>query len=147
MEVLSGTPTTGRPAGPAGPRTMTKTDLNEAFEQTSFLYGGNAQFIEQLYARFLSDPASVDPHWRQFFAGLADDRASALNRSRGRSWERPGWPEAANGEIVSALDGNWPALTRDGESRPAGKPKDGAGAVSEASAPRCARRRSIRSAP
>ena len=29
---------------------MNKTDLTTAFEQTSFLYGGNAQFIEQLYA-------------------------------------------------------------------------------------------------
>ena len=113
---------------------MTKTDLNEAFERTSFLYGANAHFIEQLYARFLSDPSSVDSDWRQFFAGLADDRASALKQVRGPSWERPGWPEATNGEIVSALDGNWPALTRDGESRPARKPKDGAGAVSEASA-------------
>ena len=27
---------------------MNKTDLTTAFEQTSFLYGGNAQFIEQL---------------------------------------------------------------------------------------------------
>ena len=113
---------------------MTKTDLNEAFERTSFLYGANAHFIEQLYAQFLSDPSSVDSDWRQFFAGLADDRASALKQVRGPSWERPGWPEATNGEIVSALDGNWPALTRDGESRPARKPKDGAGAVSEASA-------------
>ncbi len=53
---------------------MTKTDLNEGFERTSFLYGANAQFIEQLYARYLNDPASVDPEWQQFFAGLEEDR-------------------------------------------------------------------------
>jgi 2-oxoglutarate dehydrogenase E1 component len=33
-------------------------------EQTSFLYGGNSSFIEELYARYLTDPASIDPSWR-----------------------------------------------------------------------------------
>jgi 2-oxoglutarate dehydrogenase E1 component len=105
---------------------MTKTDLNEGFERTSFLYGANAQFIEQLYARYLNDPASVDPEWQQFFAGLEEDRDTALRQTRGPSWERSDWPETVNGEIVSALDGNWPALTRDGETRPARRPRDGA---------------------
>ena len=39
---------------------MNKTDLTTAFEQTSFLYGGNAQFIEHLYAKYLENPATVD---------------------------------------------------------------------------------------
>ena len=34
---------------------MNKTDLTTAFEQTSFLYGGNAQFIEQRYAAAKSE--------------------------------------------------------------------------------------------
>ena len=38
---------------------MNKTDLVTAFDQTSFLYGGNAQFIENLYAKYQQDPASV----------------------------------------------------------------------------------------
>ena len=54
---------------------MTKSELNTAFEQTSFLYGGNAQYIEQIYAKYLENPAAVDPHWRQFFAGLEDSQA------------------------------------------------------------------------
>ena len=32
-------------------------------EQTAFLYGGNGAFIEDLYARYLSDPASIDASW------------------------------------------------------------------------------------
>ena len=36
-------------------------------EQTSFLYGGNSAFIEELYARYLGDPASVDASWRRYF--------------------------------------------------------------------------------
>jgi 2-oxoglutarate dehydrogenase E1 component len=37
---------------------------------TSMLSGGNADFIEDLYERFLRDPAAVDPAWRRYFAGL-----------------------------------------------------------------------------
>ncbi len=86
---------------------MNKTDLTTAFEQTSFLYGGNAQFIEQLYAKYLENPAAVDQHWRQFFAGLEDDPAAARRQVNGPSWQRPGWPPAAKGDLISALDGNW----------------------------------------
>src|SRR5918994_687690 len=89
---------------------MTKPDLNEVFERTSFLYGGNARFIEQLYARYLNDPSSVDPQWQAFFAGLGDDPQAVLKEANGASWGRPDWPEIANGEIVSAFDGNWAAV-------------------------------------
>ena len=33
-------------------------------EQTSFLYGGNSAFIEELYDRYLDNPGAVDPSWR-----------------------------------------------------------------------------------
>src|SRR5512136_1334764 len=101
---------------------MNKTDLTTAFEQTSFLYGGNAQYIEQLYAKYLENPAAVDPHWRQFFAGLEDHEAKV----NGPSWQRKDWPRPESGELVSALDGNWPAAPA-----PAAKPAKGA----EAKAP------------
>ncbi len=86
---------------------MNKTDLTTAFEQTSFLYGGNAQYIEQLYATYLENPAAVDPHWRQFFASLADNAAQV----NGPSWQRKDWPQPDMGDLVSALDGNWPPAT------------------------------------
>src|SRR5918996_141096 len=35
--------------------------------QDSFLSGSNIDFIEGLYARFLEDPTSVDPSWRELF--------------------------------------------------------------------------------
>ncbi|MGL4591970.1 MAG: 2-oxoglutarate dehydrogenase E1 subunit family protein, partial [Aestuariivirga sp.] len=88
---------------------MNKTDLTTAFEQTSFLYGGNAQFIEQLYARYLENPSAVDQHWRQFFAGLEDNAEQAREQVKGPSWQRQDWPRPESGELVSALDGNWPA--------------------------------------
>ena len=51
---------------------------------------------------------AVDPAWRQFFATLDDERESAARQLNGPSWKRAGWPIAENGELVSALDGNWP---------------------------------------
>ena len=36
--------------------------------QDSFLTGANIDFIEGLYARYLEDPASVDPSWRGYFS-------------------------------------------------------------------------------
>ena len=37
-------------------------------EQTSFLFGANAPFIEELYERYLADPNAVDAEWRTFSA-------------------------------------------------------------------------------
>ena len=91
---------------------MNKTDLLAAFEQTSFLYGGNAQFIEQLYAKYLENPAAVDAHWRQFFASLEDNKDEALAQVKGASWKRPNWPPTPTGELISALDGNWPVVEK-----------------------------------
>ena len=88
---------------------MNKTDLITAFEQTSFLYGGNAQFIEGLYAKYLENPASVDIHWRQFFASLNENAEAQVS---GPSWQRKDWPLAPTGDLVSAFDGNWPAIEK-----------------------------------
>ncbi|MFO1150357.1 MAG: 2-oxoglutarate dehydrogenase E1 component [Alsobacter sp.] len=86
---------------------MARQDQNDAFLQTSFLYGGNAAYIEDLYAKYQKDPASVDAEWQAFFGALKDDGASVEKSAKGASWTKPGWPIAANGELVSALDGNW----------------------------------------
>ena len=88
---------------------MNKTDLITAFEQTSFLYGGNAQFIEGLYAKYLENPTSVDIHWRQFFASLD---AAPEKQVSGPSWARKDWPPTPTGDLVSAFDGNWPAIEK-----------------------------------
>ena len=45
-------------------------------EQTSFLFGANAPFIEELYAKFLADPSSVDAEWQTFFGALAGNSAA-----------------------------------------------------------------------
>lgn len=42
---------------------------------TSALYGGNADYVESLYEQYLADPASVEPHWRGYFAALPQPAA------------------------------------------------------------------------
>jgi 2-oxoglutarate dehydrogenase E1 component len=37
----------------------------------TLLYGGNADFVEEQYERYLQDPASVDPTWRSYFDSVA----------------------------------------------------------------------------
>jgi 2-oxoglutarate dehydrogenase E1 component len=80
---------------------------NDQFSLTSFLYGGNADYIDALYAAYEDDPASVDPEWQDFFAALKDDAGDVRKNAKGASWAKPSWPMTANGELVSALDGNW----------------------------------------
>ena len=91
---------------------MSRQDANAAFAHTSFLYGGNADYIEDLYARYENDPKAVDAQWQAFFQSLKDDRTDVLKSARGPSWSRPHWPQPARGELISALDGDWQEVER-----------------------------------
>ena len=89
---------------------MSRQDANAAFARTSFLYGGNADYLENLYARYETDPASVDAQWQAFFQSLKDERADVMTNARGPSWQRP-YP-LARSELTSALDGDWREMER-----------------------------------
>ncbi len=86
---------------------MTRQEKNDQFLLTSFLYGGNADYIEQLYSRFKTDPNSVDETWKSFFSRLDDPQETAARNAEGPSWARRDWPQSVTDELVSALDGNW----------------------------------------
>ncbi|MDF2798500.1 MAG: 2-oxoglutarate dehydrogenase component [Devosia sp.] len=86
---------------------MTRQEKNDTFLLTSFLYGGNADYIEQLYSRFKADPNSVDETWKSFFGKLEDSDADAIKSAEGPSWGRADWPQTPRSDLVSALDGNW----------------------------------------
>jgi 2-oxoglutarate dehydrogenase E1 component len=116
---------------------MARQDLNEALLETSFLYGGNATYIEELQAAYARNPASVDPEWQNFFKALGEDETLVEKNAAGASWTKPNWPVPLNGEIVSALDGNWAALEKGlgdkilaRDAKP-GKPVDGAAVVAK----------------
>ena len=86
---------------------MARQEANEAFANTSFLYGGNAGYIEELYAQYRENPASISPDWKDFFDGLGDDAGDVIKNAQGASWKSANWPIASNGELVSAFDGHW----------------------------------------
>ena len=54
----------------------------------SFLFGANADFIGELYERYLTEPASVDPSWQNFFSEMKDDAPNIANELRGESWNK-----------------------------------------------------------
>jgi 2-oxoglutarate dehydrogenase E1 component len=45
-------------------------DRYQRFLAQSHLFGANAPFIEELYQRYLEDPASVEPRWHDYFEQL-----------------------------------------------------------------------------
>jgi 2-oxoglutarate dehydrogenase E1 component len=88
---------------------MSRQDANAAFALTSFLYGGNGAYLEDLYDRYRKDPGSVDADWRAFFESLKDDGRA---EEQGPSWQRPNWPPRPQGELIAALDGDWSAVEK-----------------------------------
>src|SRR4029077_3208147 len=86
---------------------MSRQDANAAFALSSFLQGTNAAYIDDLYARYEQDPASVDAEWQEFFKSLKDSPADVQKNAEGPSWGRDNWPLTPRDDLTSALDGNW----------------------------------------
>ena len=82
--------------------------LNDQFHASSFMQGHNAEYLEQLYARYANDPNNVDVAWRDFFATLGDQEIDVKKEANGPSWARKDWPLTPNDEMTAALDGMWP---------------------------------------
>ena len=84
---------------------MSKLSDNEIFEKTSFLHGTNSAFIEQMYEKYLHNPLSVPTDWQTFFSGISDQ---PTNEMKDASWSEYKDIKSNNGDLVSAIDGNWP---------------------------------------
>ncbi len=48
--------------------------------------GANAAFIADLYARWINDPAAVDPSFAELFSALNDEARSVIEDASGASW-------------------------------------------------------------
>src|SRR5215213_4490393 len=86
---------------------MSRQEANAAFARSSFLYGGNADYIEDLHARYETEPQSVDAEWQAYFQSLKDNRADVVKSARGPSWQCADWPQAERSELIAALGGDW----------------------------------------
>jgi 2-oxoglutarate dehydrogenase E1 component len=97
---------------------MTEQSPNDIFHASSFLQGANADYIDQLYARYARDPGAVDTAWAEFFRGLGEAEHDVRHAADGPSWARGDWPPQPADELTSALTGEWPGPA---EARDAGK--------------------------
>jgi 2-oxoglutarate dehydrogenase E1 component len=96
---------------------MSRHELNDAFARTSFLFGTNAAYIEELQARYEENPGSVGDEWRLFFQSLREEQGRDAARvasepgsvSSGPDWGRPVDELLANGDLVEALTGDYRA--------------------------------------
>ncbi|MEL6101970.1 MAG: 2-oxoglutarate dehydrogenase E1 component [Pseudomonadota bacterium] len=86
---------------------MTDQSPNDQFHASSFMQGHNAEYLEQMYARYASDPAAVDEAWQAFFRAMGDDEISVKREAEGPSWARADWPPQPNDDLTGALTGEW----------------------------------------
>ncbi|MFT6673876.1 MAG: 2-oxoglutarate dehydrogenase E1 component [Sulfitobacter sp.] len=87
---------------------MTEQPGNDQFHASSFLEGENAEYLEQMYARYANDPNAVDAAWQSFFSAMGDTSGDVKAEAAGPSWARPDWPPAPAGDVMGALTGVWP---------------------------------------
>jgi 2-oxoglutarate dehydrogenase E1 component len=45
---------------------MTEQSPNDQYQASSFMQGQNAEYLEQLYARYANDPNTVDEEWQAY---------------------------------------------------------------------------------
>ncbi len=86
---------------------MTDQSPNDIFHASSFMQGHNAEYLEQMYARYASDPNAVDEAWQDFFRQLGDAELDVKAEAKGPSWQRADWPQQPNDDLTGALTGEW----------------------------------------
>ncbi|MGB7241370.1 MAG: 2-oxoglutarate dehydrogenase E1 component [Sulfitobacter sp.] len=86
---------------------MTEHSRNDQFHASSFMQGHNAEYLEQMYARYANDPNAVDESWQAFFRELGDDEISVKREAEGPSWARTDWPPMPVDDLTGALTGEW----------------------------------------
>ena len=84
------------------------TDHSPTPFNATALDGANADYIDQLAAKYAADPASVDAGWAEFFRAMGDSELDAKRAAAGPSWARKDWPPQPVDDLTAALTGEWP---------------------------------------
>ncbi|MGY9049405.1 MFS transporter [Puniceibacterium antarcticum] len=100
---------------------MTDQSPNDQFHASSFMQGHNAEYLEQMYARYANDPGAVDESWQAFFKALGDDGIEVKKDASGPSWARADWPLQPSDDLTAALTGEWTMPAMAPEAKAAGK--------------------------
>ncbi|MDU8911862.1 2-oxoglutarate dehydrogenase E1 component [Aestuariicoccus sp. MJ-SS9] len=99
---------------------MTDQSPNDQFHASSFMQGHNAEYLEQMYARYANDPNAVDEAWQAFFRAMGDDGMAVKKEASGPSWARRDWPPQPDDDLTAALTGEWPMPAVPAEAKGAG---------------------------
>ena len=91
---------------------------NAQFHASSFLQGANADYVDNLAARYAADPSSVDGQWAAFFQSMGDSAQDVRLAAQGPSWARSDWPPTPTDDLTAAMTGEWAVPT---EAKGAGK--------------------------
>ena len=86
---------------------MSDNPANDQLHASSFMQGHNAEYLEQMYARYATDPDAVDESWQTFFKAMGDDEISVKQTAEGPSWARTDWPPMPTDDLTAALTGEW----------------------------------------
>ncbi|WP_412550798.1 2-oxoglutarate dehydrogenase E1 component [Shimia sp. MIT910701] len=97
---------------------MTEQSPNDIFHASSFMQGHNAEYLEQMYARYAANPNAVDEVWQEFFRQLGDAELDVKAEAAGPSWARADWPPQPNDDWTQSLTGEW---AEPAEAKAAGK--------------------------
>jgi 2-oxoglutarate dehydrogenase E1 component len=93
---------------------------NTTISRFSFLSGANADFIAELYERYLQSSANVDPTWATFFSELRDEAPTVAAELRGAKWAPSKGPRviSGNGNMDIAVQHGGPkeSLTHSGDA-------------------------------
>jgi 2-oxoglutarate dehydrogenase E1 component len=49
---------------------MSETNVFQAYSGNTYLFGGNAPYVEEMYENYLANPGSVPDSWREYFDAL-----------------------------------------------------------------------------
>ena len=87
---------------------------------TSYLFGGNAPFIEELYDAWLGNPEAVAPQWRSYFESLRgandfgrqDVAHSAIQASLVELTRKPRFGSVSTVDVVSAAEDKYIQVLR-----------------------------------
>ncbi|NBS96638.1 MAG: 2-oxoglutarate dehydrogenase E1 component, partial [Betaproteobacteria bacterium] len=66
----------------------------KTFQANSYLFGGNAPYVEELYESYLDDPTSVPAGWRAYFDQMQLVPASGAN---------PGARDVAHAPVIESF--------------------------------------------
>jgi hypothetical protein len=56
----------------------------QAYQGNTYLFGGNAPYVEEMYENYLANPGSVPDNWRSYFDAL--QHVPAADGSKPRTW-------------------------------------------------------------